>query len=377
MSDKGLKRLVLVGGGHSHLAVLKRIEEFTALGVEITLITPGSYHYYSGMGPGMLSGQYQPEDCRVDLKALAKANSINYVEDKFIRVDAKNHTILLKGGDKVDYDIASFNTGSRVPSEAIPGAKEKAIKVKPIERLLEVKEAFIAHEGEEPFCVLVVGGGPAGVEIAGNLDALAKKVKKEIAITILEGGNDILAKMPRRAVKIARASLCVRGIKIETNFRISAVYDNVIRSIDGSDKVFDAAILATGIVPHDLFGKSGMTTGGDGGMVVNYSLQSVDDPDIFGGGDCISLEHHPLPRVGVYAVRQGPVLADNLKAYIQGKKLRIFHPQRLYLLIINLGDETGLLVWGNTVLHGGWAVRLKNYLDTSFMKRFGYKTSPL
>jgi len=130
------------------------------------------------------------------------------------------------------------------------------------------------------------------------------------------------------------------------------------------------ALLTIGIVPHSLFSKSGLETSDDGGLLVNDYLQAEAHPEMFGGGDCVSLRSNPLNRVGVYAVRQGPVLFENLLATLLDRPLKVFTPQKKYLLILNLGDGTGLAVWGSWVAHGRWAFRWKNYLDTSLMAKY-------
>jgi NADH dehydrogenase FAD-containing subunit len=133
---------------------------------------------------------------------------------------------------------------------------------------------------------------------------------------------------------------------------------------------FDVAFLTHGIVPHHLYADSGLPTAPDGGLRVDRHLQAVGLPGVFGGGDCVSLDGSPLPRVGVYAIRQGPVLYRNLLASARGEPLAAFRPQKRYLVILNLGDGTGLVVWGPWVWRGRLGFRWKNHLDTTFMGRF-------
>jgi NADH dehydrogenase FAD-containing subunit len=91
---------------------------------------------------------------------------------------------------------------------------------------------------------------------------------------------------------------------------------------------------------------------------------------VFGGGDCIALAGRRLARVGVYAVREAPVLFHNLLATLEGRPLRRFRPQRRYLLIMNLGDGTGLATWGGLWWYGRLAFWLKDRIDRAFLKEY-------
>lgn len=139
---------------------------------------------------------------------------------------------------------------------------------------------------------------------------------------------------------------------------------------DGRALPFDFAFLALGVKPSFLFRDSGLVTGEDGGLLVNASLQCVAYPEVFGGGDCVSLSEHRLPKVGVYAVRQNPILFHNLLAALEGKEMEIFRPQKDYLLILNMGDGRGILWKKNFVWEGRLSSFLKDFIDRRFMKKF-------
>jgi NADH dehydrogenase FAD-containing subunit len=133
---------------------------------------------------------------------------------------------------------------------------------------------------------------------------------------------------------------------------------------------YDRAFIAAGVEPSPLFGDSGLPVGKDGGLLVNNHLQSVEWPELFGGGDCISLRDWPLEKVGVYAVRQNPVINRNLLAALEGRELTSFEPQKNYLLIFNLGDRRGIFIKNGWVWNGRLAFSLKNWIDRRFMSKF-------
>ncbi|MEW6488663.1 MAG: FAD-dependent oxidoreductase [Thermodesulfobacteriota bacterium] len=368
--SEGRKRIVFVGGGHAHLYGLKRAGELVARGAEVTLVAPHRHHYYSGMGPGLLSGLYRPEDARVDVEALAAAGGCAFVEDRVVGVDAAARVLRLAGGAELSYDWVSFNTGSRVPLERISGADGEAIPVKPIENMLELRARVLAGRRGEPFRVLILGGGPAGVELAGNLWRLGRAEEVRVDVTLWEAGDRLLPALPRRAADRARRSLEGRGVAVRTGRKARSLGQGKARAASGETLSYDVAVLTVGIVPHELFRLSELPVGPDGGLLVDAFLRSPKHPEVFGGGDCVRFGPKPLPRVGVYAVREGRVLFRNIRAALEGRPLEPFRPQKRYLLILNLGDGTGLATWGRWTAGGAWALRWKDRLDRSFMGRF-------
>ncbi len=364
-----VKRVVLVGGGHAHLHSLKQAGELVRRGAEVVLVAPQRFHTYSGMGPGLLSRTYRPEQARVDVRSLAVSRGATFVEDRVASVDAGARLLFLEGGSALPYDLVSFNTGSRVPAEGFPGAGE-AVPVKPVENMDTLRGHVLERRGGASCRVLVLGGGPAGVEVAGNLWLLGQREGVGVEVTVCEGAGRLLPGLPDRAGKVARGALEARGVRVRTGFRVSGLEGGAARPEAGEEIAGDLAVLTVGIVPHDLYRRSGLPVGPDGGLLVDEFLRSPAHPEVHGGGDCASFGPTPLPRVGVYAVRQGPVLFRNLLAGLEGRNPEPFRPQRRYLLILNLGDGTGLAVWGRWVLRGRWAFRWKDRLDTSFMGRF-------
>lgn len=359
-----------MGGGHAHLYSLRRGTEFVRRGAEVVLVAPQRYHYYSGMGPGLLSGRYRPEEARVDVSALAIETGCGFLPDRVVSVDAGARLLRLEGGQALRYDLVSFNTGSRVPTERLPGAADEATVVKPIENLERLRERLLRKRAGGPARVLVVGGGPGGVEIAGNLWLLAREGASPLEITVCEKADRLLPGLPARAGALALRSLRARGIVVRTGVGLERLEGGAARATSGEVLGYDEAVLTVGIVPDDLYRLSGLPAGPDGGLLVDEFLRSSQYPEIFGGGDCVHFGPRPLPRAGVYAVRQGPVLFRNLLATLEGKPLEPFRPQHRYLLILNLGDGNGLAVWGGLTAHGRWALRWKDRLDRSFLRPF-------
>jgi NADH dehydrogenase FAD-containing subunit len=363
------KHLILVGGGHAHMTVMLNLRTYIDRGHRVTLVGPSPYHYYSGMGPGMLSGIYRPQDVRFHVKKMAEDRGAAFIQDSVTRIDPERKVLILRSGTEIKYDVVSFNTGSHVPMDSDVVLNQNIFAVKPVVNLLKAQRVILDLVNNGTPRLVVIGGGPAALEIAGNLWRLVHGTGAAAAITVL-GGRKFLALFPEKAQRYARKSLTSRNIEIVEGLNVSRLENGHAIMEDGREVAFDLALLAWGIQPSALFRESDLPTGEDGGLLVNAYLQSVAYPNIFGGGDCISFEKRPLDKVGVYAVRQNPVLHHNLLATLEDRSLETFQPQETYLLIFNLGNGTGIFFRGNRVWKGKLVFYLKDYIDRKFMKKF-------
>jgi len=363
------KHLVLVGGGHAHMTVMLKLQELVQKGNRITLVSTSAYHYYSGMGPGMLSGTYRPQDIRFNVKKMVEDRGATFVEDRVTRINASRRTLQLASGESLDYDIASFNTGSGVPVDRIASGNDAILPVKPIINLIEGRQKLLALLENLSPRILVLGGGPAGVEIAGNIWGAAQNHKHQAEITLV-AGSGLLKNHPAKVGDMAAYSLKKRGIRILQGAHVAHMGHGSAELSNGDILEYDLAFAALGVTPSPIFRESGLPVGADGGLLVNSFLQSVKHPEIFGGGDCICFEERPLPKVGVYAVRENPILFHNLLSSLEDTPLIGFEPQGDYLLILNMGDGTGVFHRRNIMFPGKPAFLIKNWIDQRFMKAF-------
>ena len=363
------KRLVIVGAGHAHLTVLKNLAEFKRTGHRVTVVSASALHYYSGMGPGMLSGIYRPEEIRFNVKKMSEDRGAVFVEDNVVKICPADKKIDLNAGNELSYDVLSLNTGSFVPSMAAMPNDESIITVKPIEKLLMARRRILSDLKTRDVKVTVVGGGPTGVEVAGNLERMARNETGDCRITLVAGSR-LLAEFKPGVRRLALRSLNRRRVRVIEDARVNGVQDGQAELSNGDVLETDYAFMAVGVKPSPLFADSGLPTGGDGGMLVNQFLQSVDYPELFGGGDCICFEPQPLAKVGVYAVRQNPVLLHNLLGMLNGGPLQEFVPQATFLLALNMGDGTAVVRWHSLVWGGALGFALKNYIDRKFMREF-------
>jgi NADH dehydrogenase FAD-containing subunit len=321
------------------------------------------------MGPGMLGGFYRLEEIRFPIKKMTEERGGVFVEDRISRIDPANRRLECTSGRMLSYDVVSFNIGSHVPAHLVSHPAPNVLPVKPIENLYKGRQRILDLLTEKAAPrIVTVGGGPAGVEISGNAERLvAGKGKAEITLLT---GRRLLPGWPEKARRMTYRSLTSRGVRIEEAARTEHIESDRVYLQDGSRVPYDVCFVAVGVTPPDLFVKSGLPTGEDGGLRVNEFLQCNEHPEIFGGGDCIHFLPRSLDKVGVYAVRQNPVLRHNLLAALQGNSLKIFRPGRGYLLILNLGDSRGLFWRGSWVWDGKLAFFIKNHIDRKFMRKF-------
>ena len=364
------KHLVLVGGGHAHLMTLAALSRFTGRGHRVTVIQPSPCHYYSGMGPGMLGGTYAPEEIRFETRRTVEAGGGTFLLDRALKVDPHARRVYLESGEPIDYDVLSFNAGSYVPGNLVTKVGMDIFFVKPIESLILARRRLQELAAQKAVRVAVAGGGAAAVEIAGNAwRVLAESPTAGHRVTLYAGGR-VLERFGRRVRQKALSSFARRGIAIREGARVAAVRPGRIELAGNRADAADVIFVAVGVRPSEIFARSGLPVGPDGGLAVNAFLQCPDHPAIFGGGDCIHFAPRPLDKVGVYAVRQNPVLAANIMAALEERPLKAFDPGGAYLLILNMGDGSGVLYKNGLLVGGRLAFWAKDYIDRRFMRRF-------
>lgn len=352
--------IALAGGGHANLFALRRTGELSARGFDVVLVDPSEHLHYSGMATGVLSGSYEPGENRIDVRRLVERGGGRFVRGHVAKVLHRERALLLQDGRTVRYDAVSFCPGSGTEGDG-------AVPVKPVSNLEGVRERLLVSG---PLRVVVVGGGAAGCEVVANLAALARDAGVGAEISLVEAGPELLPASPKTARRIMRAHLRNLGIGVLLGRRAGAG-DGAVDLEGGGRIAADLVLAATGVAPPNLFARSGLATGDDGALWVNRHLQSPNDPRVFGGGDAVAFRGGRLPRFGVYAVRQGPVLHHNLQAVLRGEPLLPYKPQKHYLYVLDLGDGTGLAIYGALVYRGRLALKLKHRIDRRFVE--GYR----
>ncbi|SMC96569.1 NADH dehydrogenase, FAD-containing subunit [Desulfocicer vacuolatum DSM 3385] len=364
------KTLILVGGGHAHMETLAHLEDFVQKGFKVIVVGPSTHHYYSGMGPGMLGKTYTPKEIRFATRHVVEKKGAIFIEDKGVRIDPDTRTLFLASGKSLSYDVISFNAGSYVPQESVMGDDNDVYPVKPIEKLMEAQARIEELTRQKKIAIAIVGGGPSSAEIAGNVRQLTRGSGFNTPDITIFAGNKFMGRFPEKVRQGVMTILQKRDIILNESGYVSQVKDKKVTLKSGETFSADFIFMALGVKPSTIFEQSGLPTGPDGGLLVNKYLQSTRYPEIFGGGDCIYFQDAPLDKVGVYAVRENPILLHNIMACLTGNPLKVFAPGGDYLLIFNLGDGLGVLKKRGIFLKGRLAFKLKDYIDRKFMKLF-------
>jgi selenide,water dikinase len=368
-----LKDLVLVGGGHSHVHVLKSFGMKPMPGVRVTLIGRDIETPYSGMIPGFVAGAYSFDECHIDLARLAAWTGTRLIQAEAVGLDRTNRQVLLKDRPPVSYDLVSLDVGAAPSLDAISGAAEHATPVKPIAELGRRWLAFVDRmKGRrDPLRIAVIGGGAGGVELALAIDhrlhAIAPEAKIDVAL-ITRG--EILACSAVSARRSLRAVLARRGIRLIENTSTTAIERDAVRLETGEWLEADDVFVVTEASASDWFAGTGLPLDDRGFFAVEPTLRSTGDDRVFSVGDCANVLAHPRPKAGVFAVRQGPPLAGNLRRALLGQELRPFTPQSRYLSIIGTGDDRAVATRGAWSIEGVWVWRWKDYIDRKWMRMY-------
>jgi selenide,water dikinase len=371
-----MKQLVLLGGGHSHIEVLRRLGYGRPAATRVTLVNPGPHAIYSGMLPGLIAGHYALDDCRIDLARLCRFAGAECLIASAIALDPAQRRVKLSGGKTLEYDVLSLDIGSVPEVHAIPGAAEYTISVRPAAQFLKSWNAICAAviASHHVPAIAVVGGGAGGVELAlamrHRLAAALRGSSRVPDIHLVTDSATVLPHHPRRVRRILTAVLRRHGITAHTGSRVAAVTRSTLH------RESDAPLRATFIIwaisagAPPWIAESGLASDRGGFIAVNDALQSVSHPDVFAAGDIASMLNHATPKSGVYAVRHGPPLAENLLAALTGRPLAVHLPQRRALALISSGGRHAVASWGPFTFSGNWVWRWKDRIDRRFVAKY-------
>lgn len=368
-----MKRVVLAGGGHAHIEVLRDLAAQPVPQVHATLVTPSPRLIYTGMVPGVIAGHFRLEECAIDLDALARRAGARLVLSAATALEPRARTLRCADGTAIEYDVLSLDVGSQVANADTPGVERHATPARPMERLLAGWGDTLkrAREGTVS-SITIVGGGAGGVELAL---AMEHRLRNECpghathvrVITALPQAVPDLAAGARRRLL---ARLERRNVGCHTNGIVTEVGVDHVRLASGLEFASDATFWATGAAPHAWLRASGLATDAQGFVLTNDNLQSVTDARVFAVGDCATQEGRDYARAGVYAVRAAPILARNLRAAAAGTALARHASSRRYLALVSTGGRHAVAAWSGFATQGAWCWLWKERIDRGFVARY-------
>ena len=365
------RRLVLVGGGHAHLYVLRRLAHRPIPDTEVVLVAADD-HFYAGMVPGFVQHQYEIGDLRVDLAMLARCAGAHHVRTTADRIDLAER-VVITDGEPVPFDVCSLDVGSDPAGARTIGMTAHAVALRPTARAVELRErvdALIAT-AERPLGVTVVGGGASGVEIAFAIQRRLKSAPHGGMVTIVERAREVLGDFAPKGRQLVLRLLKERGIGLILGGRATRVSRTSVTLDAGATVPSDLVVWAAGAAAPAVLTWSDVPKDEEGFLLVDDTLRAVDGSPVFGAGDCISFRDHPrIARADVYAMREAPILDCSLRAALGKGKPRKYDPPRHFRAILNTSDEKAILRWRNVHLHSRLAWRLKDRADRRFVETY-------
>lgn len=355
-------QVVLIGGGHTNALVARMLAMNPLSGTEITMVADNTFTPYSGMIPGYLAGYYDIRQAHIDLDHLCNWAGIKLIQASVTDVDPQNKLIFCQDRPEIPYDIASINIGSR-PHIAVKGS-EHTVGVKPIPGLLKRVDEMVPQSGQ--IAITIIGGGPSGVESAL---ALVRRFGATAAITLVYNSNQVLPAMPAASRRIMEQLLRKQGISLIANATILEIQPN--RLVTSKLPVeFDICIDATNARPHPWLTRSRLPLGDQGFIKVDQNLEVAGCKGLFAAGDTITFAAAKLEKSGVHAVRQGKVMANNMRARLDNQPLQPYRPQETTLSLIGTPGEPVLLTKGRLTFAAKGLWHFKEWIDQRFMKQF-------
>lgn len=372
--------LVLIGGGHSHAIALRKFAMNPLAGVRLTLITDIPHTPYSGMLPGYVAGFYTFDQCHIDLRRLARfANAQIYI-DQAIGLNLDRNQVICATRPPVGFDYLSIDIGSTPQALNVEGAKKYAIPAKPVPEFLSGWKKIVQRvkeHPEHPMCISIVGGGAGGVELALNIQAHITRLLQEagqpfdhLTLHLFHRGERLLDNHNSWVSRRLQDTLVARGVHLHLSESVGEVLPDKVICESGLTVACKHTIWVTSASAPPWVSASGLAATSKGFVTVNQHLQSVSHPHIFAAGDIASIQGYSYPKAGVFAVRQGKPLFQNLQRIVQDQPLQTYMPQSRYLSLIGTGTGSAIASWSIFGWESRWLWRWKDHIDRKFMRQF-------
>ena len=383
MQNPYYKDLILIGGGHSHVQVVKKWGMNPIPGVQLTLISAQVQSPYSGMLPGLIAGHYDFDETHIDLVRLCHFAKVRFIQATVTHIDLNQKDIHLLGRPPIAADVLSINTGI-TPNLSVPGANEQVTSVKPIanfysrwqalqQRLRQTTTNSTGNQSIEPVNIGIVGGGAAGVELILSMHYHLNRdaeIQTPLVFHLVQKGQGLPENYPAKIQRKLAAKFSKQGIRIHEHFDVEAVVEHTLHSADKRLLKLQEIFWCTAASATAWPKQSQLATDNLGFIAVNSHLQSTSHKWVFAAGDIASQQHAPRPKAGVFAVRQGPVLAANLNRYLLGQPLKVFRPQKHFLSLLACGEKYALGNRRSLSFAGKWVWYWKDHIDRRFMATF-------
>lgn len=376
MNAGAKKELVLIGGGHAHAFVLEAFARRPEPGVRLTVISEGRFAAYSGRVPAWLAGECSLADTQIDVDALCRRAGARLIEQRATAFSAEKREVTLDGGERLGFDVASFNVGATLePPRQTAGTAPYLLALRPLADLDARWQALCARVDTLPTgsqqSIVSVGGGAAGCETLLAVLAALRARRPDVRFdgALISAGQTLLPEAGRLPRALLARALKKAGVTLRTGVRVSELGEEAVMLEQGAPVPADIVLWATGAIGHSWLKESDLALSARGFIEVERSLEARGTPKVFAAGDGAAFTP-ALPKAGVYAVRAGPHLAENLRRACRGEALRDWRPPRRVLALIGTGDGRAVASYGPLGAAGRWAWGWKERIDGRFIARF-------
>jgi NADH:ubiquinone reductase (H+-translocating) len=387
-----MPHVVVVGAGFGGLSAT---DELSKEGFRVTLLDRFPYNTFQPLLYQVATGGLNPGDVTYSLRFYAaRHEGVRFRCAEVIDIDHDQQEVVCDDGVRVGFDYLIIGNGITTNHFGIPGAAEYTMSMYTRAEALRVRDTIFgsleiiagrADPNTSGFTVVIVGGGPTGVEMAGQLAELKTMTipstypelnPARVHVVLVEMTDHLLGPFDDALRKYALRELIKRGVDVRLNTAISEVEPDRVDFKDGSSMPVDLVIWAAGVSGDPDVREWGLPIGRAGRIEVNDDTRVVGEERIFAIGDASVIVNSPLPQLGQPAIQMGKFAAKQIARLHRGLETQTFsYFDKGIMATIGRGDAVlqmpiglklkGVLAWvGWIVLHIAYLLGGRNRVQT-------------
>ena len=339
------KRVVIVGGGFAGLTLARKLRRSNYLTV---LVDKNNYHQFQPLFYQVATAGLEPSSIIYPLRKMFQSHKNTYIRITSVkRIEPAKNRVLTEFGI-LNYDYLVLAHGADTNYFGNKKIEENSIPMKSVGEALALRNILFTdferaltsgdpNEISSLLNIVIVGGGPTGVEVAGALAEMKKHIipkdypeidADQVCIHLIQGADCLLQGMSEEASESALEFLQELGVKVELSSRVTDYDGSFLTLQDGRKIGAQKVIWAAGIKGNTIAGLPAECIGGGNRIKVNQYNQVEGIENIFAIGDISLMSSGGMPyghpQVAQVAIQQANNLAYNLKAKLKGKAFKPF-----------------------------------------------------
>lgn len=365
------KRVLIIGGGFAGVSCARILTKKALKNVSVTLVSDNPHFEYHATLYRVLTGK-SPLESAIHLNSMLYGHKLNISRDKITSIDVKKQVAIGESGSDYQYDYLVLAAGSVPNFYDTPGLEKHAYTISTVNETLRLKRHIHAlfkkccfQNKEDKNCsahIMIVGGGPAGCEVAGELGIYARKVAQQygtdpsfVTIDLVHSNSRLLPSMPVEVSEKVRMRLYSLGVNIFLNRRVvkEDIDDVFLKDMKLKSKTL---IWTAGVKVNTLYTSTkGLKISEKGRVQVDKYLRAEGHKNVFIAGDGADV---PTSGMAEPAIRMGEYIAETIARKTVGIKADPFEPERPWY-ITPIGPDWAAVVAGGIALYGkiGWMIK--------------------